>query len=65
MMVYGHEVKMTCWNVYMVACLYIAIVTSIHADCFTYLYADIIAVFRYAVYESRQVKSIEESNPEH
>ncbi len=49
----------------MVACLYIAIVTSIHADCFTYLYADIIAVFRYAVYESRQVKSIEESNPEH
>lgn len=40
-----HEVKMICWNVYMVACLYIAIVTSIHADCFTCLYADIIAVF--------------------
>ena len=45
MMVYGHEVKITCWNVYMGACLYIAIVTSIHADCLTYLYADIIAVF--------------------
>jgi len=40
-----HEVKMTCWNVYIVACLYIAIITSIHADCFTCLYADIIAVF--------------------
>ena len=46
MMVYGHEVKMTWWNVYMVTCPYVARVTSIHAGCFTCLYADIIAVFQ-------------------
>lgn len=33
-----HEAKMVCWNAYMIACPYIARVTSIHTDCFTSLY---------------------------